>query len=88
MRTNFCFRFLDLDLYADVSFRCTEKGYAGDRIDPPYGPEFEVDELTLYLDTPRGEAPILETPKWLHSAIIESEALYDTMREYHFADPD
>jgi hypothetical protein len=81
MRTKVFFTIGDIDVYAEIEFRCTYKGFAGDYNNPPESAEFEIDEFTLYHDDAARKNTQLECPKWLRDALENSDAVRDAMYE-------
>ena len=84
MNATVCFKILGFDLYAEVVFHVTYKGFKGTYYDPPEPPEFSVDELTLYKDG-HNDSPQLECPQWLQGVIEESDELYERMLEEYYS---
>ena len=83
MRTNLCFSIPGLDLYAEIDFRATSRGFAGDHIDPPEAPEFAIDDIAVYEDNPKTSDREVALPKWALSALAESDEAATAMHEYY-----
>ena len=82
MQVLFCFNILDTDFVAQANVKITHHSVAPQTSGPPEfcdpgeGCEWELEDLTLYMDAgrqPCDGAP-LECPEWLLNAIVESSA--------------
>ena len=83
MRATVCATIFDIDVYAEVDFTCTYKGFPGTYDEPPEAPEFSVDEVSLFRDNASKTPEPLDCPKWLELAIAASDAAYDAMRDVY-----
>jgi len=69
------------DIEVLVDFSCTWGGYIGDRVDPPEGPEFEIDNIFYQKDSDKLS---LEEEKSLIQFLSEDQSFYERMCERYW----
>lgn len=85
MRVALCFSIPGMDLYADLDFHVTYKGFRGALNEPPEAPDFQVDSISVYEDVTKGPTRDVEFPDWILDAIADSDEAYTAMLDYYSA---
>lgn len=88
MKIDLCFSIPGADLYAEIGFRCTYRGARGTYYDPPESPEFEIDSIEVFEDSPRQTNRPVPLPDWLLDNIAASDEAATKMAEYYSANGD
>lgn len=85
MKIDLCFSIPGADLYAEITFHVTYRGYRGDRDSPPEAPDFGVDFVQVFEDDAKSINREVPLPSWLLAAIAESDEAAEKMAEFFSA---